>query len=479
MKHDTMRTVHSAGTAVPKRALAAPVMALAAAFFLVTPAPLRADDSGGLTITQIDSSRLVSTQTVRAYLDVREDGYVPDIKTITVEESPDGSSFEGVRVRDVSRNVNRDEGISFFLLLDNSGSMWDDLDGKPTTDPGATRMSHAKKAIRDFIASLAPQDRVALATFNTGYDSVLGMSSDAGAVGPALDGVDRPEREMGYTELYGAVDATLSGFGETGRRKALVILSDGEHLPPASAKSRTKIEDGIESAVREGVTCYAVNFGDSPDNKLPRLARESGGLVFDADNSEEILDIYTSIRSSILDEYAVDYTAAMFPGDKRYVRVTYRGENSESSSVRRYYSGTVLGSGAEKPAAWHALFVLVPLLLWLLLLCFKLERETTQAGIQLLYGAQGAQTRAFPLSSGQTIIGGDDTADITIAGNPSMRGNAATIVFDDARGRYTIAAQSDLTVNNKPVKTKILEPGDVINMSGTVVVFDDKDAKKS
>ncbi len=478
MTLNTMRTIRTPGRKPPKAARAASVLALACALLIVVATPLAADASEGLTITQIDSSRLVSTQTVRAYLDVREDGRVPDAESVVVEESPDGASFERVRVRSVTRNVNRDEGISFFLLLDNSGSMWDDLDGKPTTDPGATRMSHAKKAIRDFLASLAPQDRVALATFNTGYDSVLAMSSDAGAVGPALDAVDRPEREMGYTELYGAVDATLSGFGETGRRKALVILSDGEHLPPASAKSRTNIEDGIESAVREGVTCYAVNFGDSPDNKLPRLARESGGLVFDADNSEEILDIYTEIRSSILDEYAVDYTAAMFPGDKRFVRVTYTGADSKASSVRRYYSGTVLGSGVERPAAWHALFVLVPLVLWLLLLFFKLERETTQAGIQLLYGAQGTQTRAFPLSSGQTIIGGDDTADITIAGNPSMKGNAATIVFDDARGRYTIAAQSDLTVNNKPVKTKILEPGDVINMSGTVVVFDDKEPKK-
>ncbi len=478
MKHDTIRTTRTIVRAAPKATRGASIIALAAALFLIAHAPLAADAAEGITITQIDSSRLVSTQTVRAYLDIREDGRVPDENSIVVEESPDGSAFERVRVRDVTRNVNRDEGISFFLLLDNSGSMWDDLDGKPTTDPGATRMSHAKKAIRDFLASLAPQDRVALATFNTGYDGVREMSSDAGTVAQALDGVERPAREMGYTELYGAIEATLAGFGETGRRKALVILSDGEHLPPASAGSKTNIEDGIEAAVREGITCYAVNFGDSADNKLPRLARESGGLVFDADNSAEILDIYTDIRSSILDEYAVEYTAAMFPGDRRYVRVTYEGADSKASTVRRYYSGTVLGSGTAKPSPYHALFFVIPLILWLFLLFFKLERETTQAGIQLLYGAQGAQTRAFPLSSGQTIIGGDNTADITIAGNPSMKGNAATIVFDDARGRYTIAAQSDLTVNNKPVKTKILEPGDVINMSGTVVVFDDKEPKK-
>jgi Ca-activated chloride channel family protein len=83
------------------------------------------------------------------------------------------------------------------------------------------------------------------------------------------------------------------------------------------------------------------------------------------------------------------------------------------------------------------------------------------------------QTKVFSLKNNLTVIGGSNAADITIAGNPAMKESAATIVFDKKGGTYTIAADSDMTVNNKPVKNKKLEPGDVINIAGTVVVYND------
>lgn len=430
-------------------------------------------EAEGMTITQIDASRLLTTQSVRLYLDIRPTDGSVSTDGIRISESTDGTSFTDVRIREISRSANRDEGISFFLLLDNSGSMWDALDGTKTDDPAAMRMAHAKRAIGQFVASLGPNDRAGLGVFNTRYRTYREMTSDTGSIGMALDEVRKPERDEGYTELYQAIHTSLQGFGEKGRRKALVILSDGEHFPFSPAKNPATAEDDIDAAIREGVTCYAVNFGLDRDNHLPRIARESGGLVFDAGNSEELLGIYTAIRMSILDEYAVDYTAAMFPGEKRIVKASYTSDSGSLETTREYYSGTVLGTNTEAPDAWYILFFAIPLALWIALLLFKLERETSSAGIRLLYGAKGLKTKDFMLTNAQTVIGGDDSADITISGNPAMRGNAATIVFDKTRAQYTISATSDLTVNNKPVKTKKLEPGDVINMSGTVVVFDD------
>lgn len=53
-----------------------------------------------------------------------------------------------------------------------------------------------------------------------------------------------------------------------------------------------------------------------------------------------------------------------------------------------------------------------------------------------------------------------------------MKENHATIIYDKAKDNYTVMAQGDLTVNNKVVKTKILESGDVISAGGTTIVFD-------
>lgn len=437
-----------------------------------------ADESSGISIRQIDTANLLSKQNVRAFVTLRGDGKPVGVDSVTVEESSDGEDYRTVRLRSIEKDANRNEGISFYLLLDNSGSMWDDLDGKKTDDIDSTRMSHAKRAIVSFSELLAPKDRIALSEFNTQFARTMPISSDAGMTAGAVNSITRPEREKGYTELYGSIETAVNEFGEEGRRKAFVILSDGEHLPPPGSTTRATIDADIDAAIKSGVTCYVVNFGSSSDNQLPRLARESGGTVFNARDEKELYGIYESIRQSILDEYALEYDASMAIGDKRYVRITYYGDTRQSRDVRQYYAGAVLGYGSHSLSYPHLLALLIPLILWVLLILFKLERDTSEAGIRLLYGASGEKTKAFTLGGAQTIIGGADTCDITIAGNPSLKDNAATIAFDEGRNRYTIAAQSDLTVNNKPVKTKILEPGDVINMAGTVVVFEDKQRKE-
>lgn len=454
------------------------ILAACAAVALALMGNAMADESDGISIRQIDTARLLAEQRVRAFVTLRGDGRAIDAESVTVEESTDGKDYKKARIRSIAKDANRNEGISFYLLLDNSGSMWDDLDGKKTSDPDSTRMSHAKRAIVSFSERLAPKDRIALSEFNSGFARTMAISSDAGKTDGAVSSITRPEREMGYTELYGSIETALREFGEEGRRKALLILSDGEHMPPPGSESRATVDADIEAAITEGVTCYVVNFGSSPDNLLPRLARESGGAVFNARDAQELYGIYESIRQSILDEYAIDYEASMAIGDRRYARITYEGNARRASDERQYYAGAVLGYGRHDLSYLHLLAVLIPLILWVALILFKLERDTSEAGIRLLYGAAGERTRVFTLGGAQTIIGGADTCDITIAGNPSLKDNAATIAFDEGKKRYTIAAQSDLTVNNRPVKTKILEPGDVINMAGTVVVFEDKQRKE-
>ncbi|HHU35765.1 MAG TPA: VWA domain-containing protein [Treponema sp.] len=446
--------------------------------FILTTALLFSD---GITITQIDTSQLLSTQTVRIFVDFN----IPseqsiDTSKIAIRERADDSTYRDVRITSISRQVTRDEGISFLLLLDNSGSMWDDLDGNPTTDPESMRITHAKRAITEFVANLSPRDRAGLAVFNTNYILSHQISNDTSALPSIIDKISKPARDDGYTELYGAITTALNSFGQNGRRNVLIVLSDGEHFPFNKKQNAPTADDGINSAIHEGITCHVVNFGNIKDNQAPRIAKESGGLVFNAKNDRDLLGVYTAIRESILNEYAISYTASMLPGDKRYINVSNNGitDAQNRETERYYYSGTILGTNTKPPRLYYLFFLIIPILLWLMLLLLKLEKPTTEAGIQLLYGAKGMSTQIFPLNNAQTIIGGSNTADITIAGNPAIKENAATIVFDKKKGDYTIAADSDMTVNNTPVKIKKLEPGDVINISGTVVVFNDPSENK-
>ena len=435
----------------------------------------------GMAVTQIDTDALLFGQTVRLYLSApgADREARPEIE---IWESGDGNEYTRRPVKAVSRNLNEKEGISFFFLLDNSGSMWTGLDGKEGAPAEEQRITHAKAAARAFIAEVSRKDKVGLAVFNTRYWKAADPTQDMERIDRSLDEIRKPVSEDAYTELYLSVDRALSEFAQIPGRRALVVLSDGENFSyfeklgkpnPETGTKTAAPADVIERANREGITVYVVRFGNERDPSLGSVALGSGGKVFDASNKDDLAAVYSTIRDDVLNEITVDYRAGMDLGDKHFVKAILRSGGREYSSERYYYSGTVLGWNEDMPRWYYLLFLLIPALLWLGLLFFKLERETSQAGLRLMYGPSGRKTQVFNITSPQTVVGSSDAADITIGGNPSLKAQHATVLFDKAQNAYTVVGDSNLTVNNRQVTRKRLEPGDVINMSGTVVIFDD------
>ena len=88
----------------------------------------------------------------------------------------------------------------------------------------------------------------------------------------------------------------------------------------------------------------------------------------------------------------------------------------------------------------------------------------------------GSAPRAWAHGNSITSNG---KADFTIAGAPRIREQHATIVKDPRDSSYTIAGSGDLMVNNQPVTTRKLESGDVIDVGGSTIVFEngEKDLK--
>ncbi|OHD19067.1 MAG: hypothetical protein A2087_14710 [Spirochaetes bacterium GWD1_61_31] len=443
-----------------------------------------------LLVTQVDASRLLATQTVRLYVDAPAIADPARLQAgLSVSESADGTTWLERPILSVARDRNRDEGISFFFLLDNSGSMWDNLAGQATDDPASQRIAHARQAIETFLTSVSEVDRVGMAIFNSRYWQVQACAPTVAGISRALQEIGRPEAEDAYTELYGSADLALRGFGESGRRKVLIVLSDGENYPyfthrheasPQFGETLALPDELAETASLEGISLYSVRLGPERDDAIGRVASSSGGRVFDAANRADMESIYHEIRRRVLAEYTVSYRAAMLAGGKRHVRLVWRPAAGQTAGApagqaeRFYFAGNILGASGWQPAWYHPLFFILPLLAILALILFRLEKESDRAGLRLLYGFKGMSTKIFNLDSPQTIIGGAANADITIAGNPSLAGQHATILFDDKAGTYTVVGGGELTVNNQTVIKKKLEPGDVINMAGTVVVFDDK-----
>jgi Ca-activated chloride channel family protein len=447
-----------------------------------------------IRLSQIDASRLLLSQRVRLYVSVTDERGRPveslRAEDFTVLESPDGERFTRIpRLEQFRPQAGIVEGVNFLLVLDNSGSMYDTLAGNPTENREAMRITHAREAVRAFLSSMTdPKDTVGLVAYNTYYTLLAAPSSDRAAVAAALDDIQRPTRSQAYTELYYSLTRAVREFQGQGGRKAIVILSDGENYPyalhsgephPDLGQRIVPYTEPIRASQEEGISIYAVNFGAVKDPNLESIAVETGGTVFDARNRRELESVYRTIREQIAGEYLLAYRATMAPAERKYVRVVVEptgtaGAEQELSATRFYFASTVFGLPLPSLSVLLVIPVVVAgLLLWLLTK-LRLERRKGPAALEVLQTRIGrASTRVVPLSSAKTVIGGARSADLTIVGAPGVRDNHATVVYDPKKKAYTVVSSGEVLVNNRPVKTKLLEPGDVIDVGGATIVFDD------
>ncbi|MGA2615527.1 MAG: VWA domain-containing protein [Spirochaetia bacterium] len=449
-----------------------------------------------VSVAQIDSSGLLLQQRVNAYVSVTDDQGEPVTnlpqQAFSISESPDGEHYTKLPVLGFEPRAGANEGITFLLMIDNSGSMYDAPDATPTTDPARMKVTHAKAAIRAFLASMTnPKDRVGLVVFNTRYRLLARPTADRERIASLLDQITKPVPDEAYTELYASLKQGSQEFAGISGRKAIIVLSDGENFPYFTHSGKPHPEYGrrifshtesITANQEEGVTVHGIDFGvgEVMDKNLRTIAQETGGKTFEAARGEDLSGVYAAIHRQVAGEYLVEYRATTTPAEKKYVRVTANDQGKERTATRFYFSSVVFGLPLPRLSPVLLIpFILGFALLWLLTL-LKLERRPGPASLEVLQTRVGhPMTRMLPLSGSKTVIGGSRSADLTIVGAPQLKQEHATILFDPKDKSYTVVGSGEITVNNQPVKTRKLEPGDVIDVGGATIVFDDsKDKKK-
>ena len=450
-------------------------------------------------ISQIDSSKLLLNQEVKVFISITDEEGEPAAKltkdAFTLYESPNLIDFIKIpEITGFQSMANYESGINFLLLIDNSGSMYENIKGQRTRIEKDKRISYAKSAIITFLKSISnPKDTVGLAVYNTNYTLCSGLTSDKAKIEQYLDKIVQPKGDEGFTEIYASVNTAVDEFSTVKGRKAIIVLSDGQNMPyyqytrkPHKTYGQKIYQYGepTKYCQEEGISVYAINFGPKSERKdqgLSKIAYQTGGSVFDAYDPKQLNDVYNKIVNQILSEYLITYPATMQPADKKYIKVECNTDTGLSSAVRFYFSSTVFGLPLNKFNFFLIIpFLLAILLLWILLK-INFEKKKSDPTIEVLNpGSAKVSTNFFTLDKNKkTIIGGDPSADMTLSGGSTkIKEKHATVVFDKTKKQYTIVADGNLTVNNKPVKTKLLEPGDVINVGGTTIVFDDGEVDK-
>jgi Ca-activated chloride channel family protein len=462
-----------------------------------------APEVSALRISQIDNSSLLTNQNVRVYVSAT-DG---DGKPVTglAKEQFSLSERAGKKERErailsFEQGTNITRGINLLLVLDNSGSMYWDGTGRVKNSPDREvwRITYAKNAVLSLLNEIKnPLDRVGLVTFNVKIRERIRPTTDKGAIVDALERTTKPPESEAHTELYETLYQSIGYMRSSKGRRVIVVLSDGQNFPMKQNPDfprRWGMEKAIEEAQREGISVFTIGLSARADRtNLSRIARETGGAYFSAFDPEELEGLYALIRDQILNEYLITYSASMEPAEKKLVTVRFE---DETEAERFYFAATLFGIPLGRVN--YAMFLLVPAALALL---FALSRirfvnkgkvptlsvmpavktvagTAAHGGTMVLTGSLSrARTLAIESQKTRITIGGSEEDDLTISGDPKIRRSEAAI--ERKGGVFTLKAEkSPVTVNNRPVKTKVLKSGDVIRVGDTAVVFDEGAEKK-
>jgi Ca-activated chloride channel family protein len=208
-------------------------------------------------------------------------------------------ALAGPRWPDLDSRV-QTEGVALVMLVDVSGSM-DEPDFNWRGQP-ITRLDAVKRVFRLFVAggsagptadgsdasALAgrPADLIGLVVFATRPDDVCPLTLNHSALLQLLDN-EKPRTLPGesLTNISDAIALGLERAAAAGpRRKALVLLSDGEHNVPTTRSGWTP-RQAAHVAAGLGIPLYVIDAGGNPTNREPGAVAASAVSRTDAEKT--------------------------------------------------------------------------------------------------------------------------------------------------------------------------------------------------
>jgi Ca-activated chloride channel family protein len=195
------------------------------------------------------------------------------------------------------------ERASVVLVTDVSFSM-------SATDVSPTRLEAARQAALTFLGKVPSSLRVGLVAFSDGPQTLQTPTTDRASVSAALETLEPINGTATGAGLRAALDDLRISADRSARRPpaALVLLSDGSATDGAAA------DDVATEAGRLRVPIYTVALGTPegtivrhgqvqsarPDPAaLARIASESGGKAFRAEDADELGAVYDELGSQL------------------------------------------------------------------------------------------------------------------------------------------------------------------------------------
>jgi Ca-activated chloride channel homolog len=230
---------------------------------------------------------------------------------------------DGEATRIVSFKPAFNEPMAVSILLDGSGSM-------------APYIKAVAKAASNFVQSVVREgDQVSLYSIHGVPRRQVPLTTDSAKILEAFSSLEA----QGETALWDAIHFALRELRSAGRRRAIVLLSDGE-----DTDSITGWAEIVREVEHAGVPLYIIAFG--PDgqggkhaDRLRYLAGQTGGFVVDA-STADLRQAYHRIEMDIRARYAIEYEVFGPVSSSRWrtVKVSLQSPRWTARAIRGYVS---------------------------------------------------------------------------------------------------------------------------------------------
>ena len=232
--------------------------------------------------------------------------------------------------------------VSLILLLDLSGSI-------------KSKIKAVKKAAQNFIDSLRPDDRVAVAGFTKRFFVVVEFSNDRQWIRRLIDDLRGPG---GGTAFYDSMWTALDMFDDTKEtRKAIVVMTDGvdSSLDDSDDGSRRDFDELLRRVEEEDVTVYPIYFDTEREmvekehmntheqyakarEQLQALSDQTGGELFRASRIEDLEGVYQKVASELFTLYSISYLPKDVSDERQWrrINVNVKREGVKAKTRRGY-----------------------------------------------------------------------------------------------------------------------------------------------
>jgi VWFA-related protein len=300
---------------------------------------------------------------------------LPDGKALTTLTKEDFVVYENGQPQQITHFVATDTPVDIALVVDDSGSMRDNLD-------------LVKRAAASFVDRMRPQDRAAVVAFGRRIELLADLTRDHDMLKRAVNRIPEGTGTVFYDALYLVSNEVLR---HAAVRKALIVLSDG-----VDSISYYDFDQVSEMLERAGLTAYfievdteefmikGVRKGDfnlsptqlekyrrafrpedpplryrnpqffTPDEsveiarglyqlartELRRMAERTGGRVFTLKTFEQLGEIYGEIGAELGTLYSLGYypTNTKHDGTWRSLRVEVKIPAAKAHARSGYWA---------------------------------------------------------------------------------------------------------------------------------------------